>query len=99
MAPMTACVQLTDNPILLAHMVHTLDPIRLQHMASISKLGLYSNKSLFTMPLIVFVVLLPSSTAPKNSVNTAIVHACSKVIEPDPTDVENELLTSLLPIP
>eukprot|EP00834_Sanchytrium_tribonematis_P006684 NODE_515_length_6587_cov_0.940197.p6 type:complete len:134 gc:universal NODE_515_length_6587_cov_0.940197:2237-2638(+) len=98
-APITACVQDTVNPNFEAVIVHTELPINEQHIASINKGGLYSNKSLLTIPLMVFVVFEPNNTAPKNSVKHAMMQACISVIDPDPTLVEKLFDTSLLPIP
>lgn len=43
--------------------------------------------------------LAPISTAPATSNILAIIHACFKVSTFEPTDVPNELATSLAPIP
>jgi len=47
----------------------------------------------------VSVVLAPRRKAPPNSQKQAIIKAWAMEMDPDPTEVANELATSLAPIP
>jgi hypothetical protein len=47
--------------------------------------------------LMVSVVLAPRRNAPPNSQKQAMIRAWAKVTDPEPTEVANELATSLAP--
>lgn len=51
------------------------------------------------LPRIVSEVFEPNNKAPRNSEKIAILAACLKVMDRDPTDVEKLFATSFAPIP
>ena len=71
-------------------LTHRLEPTSAQSMASARVSGWPSNwcRSMM-LPFIVLVTPSPSTTAPVNSVKTAMQHAARSVRLPDPTDVAN----------
>ena len=97
--PIIACVVDTGKPFLVANNSHNAAASNADIMIKIKSNGCIGKLSNFTMPLrIVSVTSPPAITAPLTSNTAAINKACGTVKVPAPTDVPNELATSLPPM-
>ena len=97
--PIIACVVDTGRPFLVANNSHNAAAKSADIMINTKSKGCSGMLSRWTMPLrMVAVTSPPAITAPLTSNTAAISNACGTVSVPAPTEVPNELATSLPPI-
>ena len=100
MDPTIECVVETGSSRKVASASHRPDESIAQSIMYISNSGEYVYASTLAIPLrIVDVTPEPSSMAPPNSKIAATMTACRSDSALEPTEVANELATSLAPIP
>ena len=99
MPPMMACVVETGSPFLVANSSHNAAANSADIIIRIKSKGCIGSVVKSTMPVrMVSVTSPPAITAPLTSNTAAISKACGTVSVPAPTDVPNELATSLPPM-
>ena len=99
MPPMMACVVETGSPFLVANSSHNAAANSADIIIRIKSKGRMGSVFKSTMPVrMVSVTSPPAITAPLTSNTAAINKACGTDSVPAPTDVPNELATSLPPM-